>query len=311
MKFVRRLLGLLVLLGAIGGYFALGWYQVAPDEQAVVLRLGAYHRTVEPGLNWHAPVVERVEIQRVTVTREEEFGYRTITSGPPSQYEDRPGERRMITGDENLVSLEFVVQYRISDLRDYLFNVTPPVQDLVRDVAQESVRAVVGQRVIDDVLTQARGPIEQAARLRAQEVLDSYGAGIRIQSLRLQDVQPPEPVKEAFAEVTSAEQDRERTVLEARGYGDKIVPEARGTAAEMLNQARGYRESRILRSQGEAERFKALLAEYQKAPAVTRSRLYIETLEEILPGMDKVIMEQGNTDRVLPYLPVGRRDGVR
>jgi membrane protease subunit HflK len=308
LKLVGRFAALLILMGAIGAYSFMGIYEVEPDEEAVVLRLGAYNRTSASGLHWYAPWIERLEIHRVTTTREEEFGYRTITSGPPAQYEDQPEERRMITGDENLVSLEFVVQYRISNLRDYLFNVTPPVEDLVRDVAQASIRADVGQRLIDDVLTAARGPIEDATRARIQTVLDEYGAGIRIQSVQLQDVQPPGPVKDAFAQVTSAEQDRERVVLEARGYADKIVPEARGSASEMLNQARGYKESHILRAQGEADRFRALLAEYQKAPEVTRSRLYIETLEQILPRMEKVIMEQGNTDRVLPYLPVGRRE---
>ncbi len=298
-------------MAAVGGYAFVGVYEVEPDEEAVVLRLGAYNRTSESGLQWYAPWLERVEIHRVTVTREEEFGYRTITPGPPAQYEDQPEEKRMITGDENLVSLEFVVQYRIASLRDYLFHVTPPVEDLVRDVAQEAIRAVVGLRLTDEVLTEARGPIEDSTKLRIQEVLDGYEAGIYIQSVQLQDVQPPDPVKDAFAEVTSAEQDRERMVLEARGYADKVVPEARGSAAEMLNQARGYKESHILLAQGEADRFRALLVEYLKAPEVTRSRLYIETLEEILPQMDKVIMEQGSTDRILPYLPVGRREGTR
>ena len=298
-------------MAAVGGYAFMGIYEVEPDEQAVVLRLGAYDRTSESGLQWYARWLERKEIHRVTVTREEEFGFRTITPVTSAQYEDQPEERRMITGDENLVSLEFVVQYRIKDLRAYLFNVTPPVEDLVRDVSREAIRAVVGKRQTDEVLTAARGPIEGETRERIQTVLDGYGAGIHIQSVQLQDVQPPESVKEAFAEVTSAEQDKARMLLEAGGYAAKVVPEARGVAAELLNQARGYKESHVLRAQGEADRFLALLTEYRKAPAVTRSRLYIETLEEILPQMEKVIMEQGNTDRILPYLPVGRRDGAR
>ncbi len=159
MKLVGRYAALLVLMAAVGGYISMGIYEVEPDEEAVVLRLGAYDRTSESGLQWYAPWLERVEIHRVTVTREEEFGYRTITPGPPAQYEEQPEERRIITGDENLLSLEFVVQYRIVDLRDYLFNVTPPVEDLVRDVSQEAIRAVVGQRLIDEVLTEAAAPV--------------------------------------------------------------------------------------------------------------------------------------------------------
>ncbi len=302
----RLSISLLLLLGLGGVYVSIGFFQLEPDEQAVVLFLGRYSRTLEPGLRWYAPGPERMEKKRVTVTLEEEFGYRTIAAGPPPEYEERPDERRMLSGDANLVDVEFVIQYRIIDLGSYLFKVKK-VPEVLRDVAQAVLREVVAKSPIDDVLTEVKGPIQDEARERIQETLDAYGAGVLIQSVQLQDVEPPDPVKDAFADVASAEQDRERLILEAKGHADQVVPRARGEAQELANQAQAYRETRILLAHGETERFKALLAEYQRAPEVTRERLYLETLESILPEMDKIIMEEGQSEKVLPYLPLGRK----
>ena len=239
MKLLRRVLILLVLLGLLGGgYVWMGLAQIEPDEQAVVLRLGRWTRTLEPGLRWHAPGLERLEKRRVTVTREQEFGYRTLSPGPPPEYEDRPEEKRMLTGDANLADVEFVIQYRIIDLAAYLFKLKD-VPAVLRDVSQAVMREVVAKSPIDDVLTAVKGPIQDEARERIQEVLDGYGAGVLIQSVQLQDVEPPAPVQAAFADVASAEQDRERLILEAQGYADQVVPRARGDVQELLNQARG------------------------------------------------------------------------
>jgi membrane protease subunit HflK len=303
-----RLLPILVLLVALGVWAATGFYDVAPDEQAVVLRLGRYARTVEPGrFLWHARGLESVFKQRVTTTLREEFGYRTKSLGPPAEVEEHPEEKAMLTGDENLVDVDFVVQYRIRDLRDWLFGIRSEERDaVIRQAARATVRAVVARNPVDLVLTQ-RGPIQDEIRVQLQALLDSYRAGVHVQSVQLQDVDPPAAVREAFADVTSAAQDRESAVLEAQGYADKVVPQARGRAEEVLNQARAYREQRILESQGQVAKFSALLVEYQRAPAVTRERLYLETMEAILPGMDKMIVEEGSTDRVVPYLPLERR----
>lgn len=309
---VLRVLPVLVLLAAIGVWAATGFYDVAPDEQAVVLRLGRYQRTVDPGrFLWHAQGLESVFKQRVTTTLREEFGYRTRSLGPPPEIEEHPEEKAMLTGDENLVDVDFVVQYRIGDLRDWLFGIRSEERDdVIRDAARASVRAVIGRSAVDLVLTQ-RGPIQDEIRALLQSQLDGYRAGVHVQSVQLQDVDPPAAVRDAFADVASASQDRERAVLEAQGYADKVVPEARGRAEEILNQARAYREQRILEAQGQVSRFSALLGEYQRAPAVTRERLYLETMEEILPGMDKVIMEQEPADRVVPYLPLERRGAAK
>lgn len=307
MKVFRRLLIALLFLGILGGVYAwAGLFQVAPDEQAVVLRLGKYKRTVEPGLRWHARGLERIYKQRVTITQELEFGYRTKSLGPPPEYEDHPEEKRMLTGDANLVDVEFVVQYRIIDLFDYLFRVQD-VPKVIRDVSQAAMREVVAKSPIDDVLTAVKGPIQDEAGVRIQQLLDGYRAGVRIQSVQLQDVEPPDPVQAAFADVASAEQDRERLILEAQGYADQVLPRARGEGQELLSQARAYRETRVLLSRGEAKRFEALLTEYKRAPEVTWERLYLETLESILPRMEKVIIEEGHAEKVLPYLPIGRR----
>jgi membrane protease subunit HflK len=307
MSAVRRLLAVLVLAALVGVYASVGFFEVAPDEQAVVLRLGRYARTVEPGLRWHPVLIEKVEKRRVTVTLEEEFGFRTVSAGPPPEYEERPEEKSMLTTDANVVNVEFVVQYRIADLPSYLFRVRD-ARDVIRDVAQSVVREVVAKHSVDGVLTEAKGPIEEEAERTMQAVLDSYEAGVEIQNVQLQDVAPPEPVRDAFAEVASAQQDRERLILEAQGYADQIVPQARGEAMRIVNEASAYREKRILEAQGETDRFNALLTEYRKAPEVTRERLYLETLQKILPGMEKVIIEEGQADKVLPYFPLPRRE---
>ena len=306
------LLPIAVLLIGLALWASTGFYDVAPDEQAVVLRFGRYARTVPPGkFHWYARGPETLFKERVTTLLRDEFGYRTKSPGPPPEIEEHPAEKVMLTGDENLVDVDFVVQYRIGNLRDWLFGIRSEERaDALRETARAAARAVVARTPIDVVQTQ-RGPIQEEIRTQLQQLLDSYHAGVRVDSVNLQDVDPPEAVREAFADVASAEQDRERAVLEAQGYADKVVPEARGRAEEALNQARAYRQRRILESEGEAARFTALLAEYKRAPDVTRERLYLETMEQILPKMDKVILENGSAERVVPYLPLERRRGEK
>jgi membrane protease subunit HflK len=285
-KLLKRLLYVVVALGLVAAYLVGGVFEVAPDEEAAVLRLGRYVRTLGPGLHWRALVLEKIEKRVVTVTQREEFGYRTVDPGPPPKYEDVLEEQRTLT-------------VRVA---------TPKV--VIRDVAEASVREIVARRPVDDALTKSRALVALEAQERIQETLDRYGVGVKVQSVQLQDVEPPDQVKAAFAEVNSADQDRERLILEARGYAAEVVPRARGEAEEVLNQARGYRESRVLRSRGEASRFTQLLEEYRKAPEVTRERLYLETLEEVLPRVEIVIIEGAPGESVLPYLPLGRRRGL-
>ncbi len=305
MKLVARFSTLLVLVGVAAAYATLGYFQVEADEEAVVLRLGRYNRTVGPGPRFFLSVLETVERRPVANVYREEFGFRTITATSPQKYEERPDEKAMITGDQNIVDAEFVVQYRIIDLRAYLFNARD-VEQILRDSAQAAVREVVAQRPIDQVLREERQQIAIDARDQLQKLVDTYRLGLSIQKVALQEVVPPSEVQGAFRDVASAEQDKQRLILEAQGYADQIVPEARGEAEASVNAARGYRETRILEAQGEAARFNSLLAEYHKAPRVTRDRLYIEAMEAILPGMEKVIIQPGGAERVLPYLPLGK-----
>lgn len=302
---VKRLGLPLAVLLALAVYVGLGSYRLGPDEEAVVLLLGRHVRTAGPGLNFHLLGLETVERERLIVEREE-FGFRTVTATPPQEYEDRPDEKRMLTGDTNVVDAEWVVQWQISDIRDFRFNAYP-VPALIRQAGQAAMREVVARRPTDDVLTQEKLAIQGEARERMQQVLDGYGAGVRVVSVQLQEVQPPQPTVEAFRDVVSSEQDEERLILEAQAYADQVVPRARGEAEQVENEARAYREERILEARGEASRFNALLEEYREAPRVTRERLYIETLEAILPGMEKVIIEEGHSERVLPYLPLPAR----
>lgn len=292
---------------ALGAYlWFFGRFEVGVEEQAVVLRLGRYQRTVDPGrYRFHLPPFETWEKRAVTPTIDVEVGFRSVPGSDPPRYEDRPDEARMLTRDENLVLVSFAVRYRISDLRAWLFEVRDPDR-AIRDAAAAAMRSAIASHPIDAALGSGRAEIEESALRRLRGWLVEYGVGAEVISVQLQDVEPPEEVKPAFAEVTSAEQERSRLELEAQGYAEKVVPEARGRGQEVQNQARAYREERIQRAHGDAGRFTALFEEYRKAPEVTRQRLYLETLEEVLPRVDKVVTEPGGAERVLPYLPLKR-----
>jgi membrane protease subunit HflK len=308
-----RILGLgAALLVALAAYlwFA-GRFEVGVEEQAVVLRLGRYQRTVEPGrYRFHLPPFERYEKRPVTTTIDVEIGFRSVPGSDPPRYEDRPDEARMLTGDENLVHTSFAVRYRIADLRAHLFGLRDPDR-AIRDAAAAAMRSAIARHPIDAALGPGRAQIERDALEQLRGWLEDYGAGVELLSVQLQDVEPPEEVKPAFAEVTSAEQERARLVLEARGHVEKVLPEARGRGQEVQNLARAYREERIQRAHGEADRFIVLYEEYRKAPEVTRERLYLETLEEVLPRVEKVVTEPGAAESVLPYLPLTPRGAPR
>ena len=210
----------------------------------------------------------------------------------------------MQTSDNNIVQLSFVVQYRVKDAFASRYRVADPTSTL-RDAAQAAMREVVGQMTIDGVLSERRGDVEFEAKRILQEILDSYETGLQIQAVQLQDVQPPEEVRAAFDDVIAAAQDASRAINEAEGYRNELMPGARAEAAELVAAAAGYREAKIAESEGEAARFTAIVAEYRKAPVVTRKRLFLETMETILPDVEKIIIEPG-TASVLPYLPLGR-----
>jgi len=296
-----------------GGVFVLwllsGIYIVEPDEEGVVLRFGEYNRSVPSGPHYHIPLpIESVETPKVTQVQRIEVGFRSAAgrqSGGQSLVRPVPEEASTLTGDENIVNVQFSVQYKIRDAVEYLFRVDNQAA-VVQSAAEAAMREVIGTSEIDSALTDGKLKIQDDATRLLQNILDRYEVGVQIIAVQLQDVHPPQDVIEAFKDVASAREDKSRIINEAEAYRNEILPKARGQAAEMINQAQAYRATRIRAAEGEAGRFAAVLTEYQKAKDVTKKRLYYETLEEILSATDieKIILPPGATDRTLPLLPL-------
>lgn len=294
-------IGLIVVIIFVGWVLS-GIYIVDEGTRGVELRFGRYADTTLPGLSYHWPYpFESVEIVDVEQRRAEELGYR---SGGQSAIRSVPREALMLTQDENIVDIRISVQYQISDPRAYLFNILDPDLTL-RQVVESAVRETVGKSTMDFVLTEGRSDIVADVQELSQAILDQYGAGLQISNVNLQDAQPPEEVQDAFADAIKAREDEQRFKNEAEAYANEVLPRARGQAARRLEEAAGYRDQVIARAEGEANRFTRLLAEYQKAPAVTRERLYLETMEDVLTRTSKVLVdvEGGNN---LFYLPVDK-----
>lgn len=297
----------LVLLALLGVWVYTGFYQLQPGEAAVILRFGEHAYTeVDEGLRWHWPSpIETEERVRIGSIRRAEFGApidpeKIAESGEEKEAPTR--EASMQTSDNNIVHLEFVVRYRIRDAFRALYRIGDRGR-VLRDGAQGAMREVVGRTPIDGVLSEQRGEVEAEAAEILQRVLDEYEAGIQVVSVQLQEVQPPDAVRDAFDDVIAALQDRSRMVNEAQGYVNEVIPQARGRASEITEEAAGYRDSTVAKARGEAERFRAVLEEYEKAPDVTRTRLYIDAMEEVLPDVEKVIVEPGAAT-LMPYLPL-------
>ena len=311
-RFIRSLLpgggmlvGIIVLI-----WLASGIYIVSPDEIGVVKRFGAFVRTTGPGPHYHLPFpIETVLRPKVTKIHRVEIGFQTIEQGPPARYQSIPQEALMLTGDENIVAVEFIVQYRIKDPMQYLFNIRNP-DDTIKAASEASIREVIGKNRIDEVLTTGKAKMQEDTHLLLQEVLDSYQAGIQVVAVQLQDVNPPAQVIAAFKDVASAREDKDKVINQAQGYRNDIIPKAKGEAAKNINQAQGYAQARIKKAEGEAERFLKTLEEYRKAKQVIRKRIYIETMEQILPEADLIIMEGKTGEKTLPFLPL-RREGQK
>jgi membrane protease subunit HflK len=299
-RLVRRIGVGALLLAAVAAWQGLtGVYQLNPGEAAVILRLGAYARTeLREGLHVHLPwPIESRDVVHVAVSQRRNFGDVEAKEG------DLLAETVMQTGDNNIVLVEFVVQYRIGDPFKNRYRVAES-DELLGEAAQAAIREVVGRNTIDGVLSGRKDLIASEAEELLQALLDRYEAGIIVADLELQDAQAPAPVRQAFSDVIGANQDRNRAVNEAEAYANEVVPRARGEASELIAAAQGYRDAKIAAASGEATRFLALTAEYRKAPAITRKRLYLETMEAVLPETEKLIVEPG-TASVLPYLPIG------
>ena len=280
------------------------FFQIGPEEIGVITRFGKYTRDVDPGLNVKLPIVETLSKVAVERQQKEEFGFRTLgSSGSHTDYSKvgTSSESLMLTGDLNLADVEWVVQYRIENAYNYLFKVRDPVSSL-RDISEACMRHTVGDRTVNEVLTVGRTEIASEVKEIIQTKCDEYMLGIKIEQVVLQDVNPPDPVKDAFNAVNEAQQEKETLINQARSEYNKVVPRAQGEAEETIQKAEGYATERVNVAYGEAARFGALYSEYIKAPEVTKRRIYLETLEEVLPKLGNKIITDEKGNNVLPLL---------
>ncbi len=294
----------IILIIVIAVLLLTGFYIVNPGEEAVVQRFGAYNRTTRSGLHFKLPFgIEHKTIVKVKEIRKEEFGFRTVEAGIKTQYSrgDYSHESLMLTGDLNIVDVQWIVQYRVKDSKDYLFNIRNN-RETLRILSESATRQVVGDRSADEVITLSRQEIAQLVLEALQEALDNYSAGIEIVTVVMQNVNPPKPVQPAFNEVNSARQEQDRIINEAQSQYNKIIPEAKGRAQRMIQEAEGYAINRVNRAQGDAKRFTDILKEYRKAPNVTKKRMYLETMQDILPELEHVYMIDDKLKSFLPLL---------
>ncbi len=286
------ILALLVWLGY-------GFYIIAPAEKGVILRFGAFQEETSQGPHWHLPYpIESLNRINVEAIQDMQIGYRDAVKNRRGG--NVSSESLMLTKDENMINAKFAVQYKINDAQKYLFNVANPKLTL-RQVVESAIRQVVGKNSMDYILIEGRAAIADSIKEKSQELLDVYAVGLLITTINMQDVQPPEPVQAAFSDAVKAREDKQRLINEAQTYANDILPKSRGRAARMLEEARGYKSKVVSKSEGEAARFKKILTEYQKAPGVTRERLYRETMENVLANTSKVVVDsKANNMMVLP-----------
>jgi len=288
-----------ILILIVGVWLASGFYIVEEGRRGVVLRLGKYIETTMPGPRWHVPFpIESAEVVNVSGVRTVEVGYR----GNPKN--KQPAEALMLTDDENILDVQFAIQYTLKGPEDYLFNNRNP-DDNVLQAAETAIREIVGKSKMDFVLSQGRSEVASRVKVLMQQILDRYKTGINITTVNLQNVQAPEQVLSAFEDVVRAGQDRERFKNEGQAYANNVVPNARGVAARLLEEANGYKQTAIATAQGDASRFRQILAEYEKAPQVTRERLYLETVQQILSNTTKIVVDQKGGQNML-FLPLDK-----
>ena len=296
------LVGVLVLIGLAIAFSIV--FTIQPEEVGIVLRFGKYSRTAEPGLNFKLPApMERVLKVPVQRQLKEEFGFQTVEAGVKTRYSERnfDSESLMLTGDLNVVVVEWIAQYRVSDPYKYLFKVRN-VTKTFRDMNEAVMRAVVGDRSVDEVITVGRLEIEDQVKIALQLLCDQYETGIQVEQIVLRSVDPPDKVKPSFNEVNQAEQERERAINEARGEYNKVIPKARGEADQVIEQAQGYAIDRVNRAKGDAVLFEEVYAAYRRAPEVTRRRIFLETMESIYPALQRKILLDNDLQGVLPLL---------
>lgn len=288
------------------------FYSIGPEQVGVVKRWGAYARTTEPGLHAKLPFVESVTKVRVKHIFKEEFGFRTLQAGIETIYAVGrfDSESLMLTGDLNVAVVEWIVQYKIKDPFDYLFEVKD-VEETIRNISEATMRQVVGDRSVDEVLTVGRIEVQLEMQEELQKIMDTYRTGIQITTVKLKDVNPPDPVKSSFNEVNVAKQDRETTINQAWEAYNKIIPRAKGEADKTISEAEGYAVNRVNRAAGDANRFIAVWQEYSRAKDVTERRLYLETLEKIIPKIGTKYIIDSEQKGILPLLSLNEKEASK
>jgi len=297
---------LLIGIGVVLLWLFTGFYRVQTNEQGVVLRFGKWVQTTQPGLNWHLPwPIEAALTPSVTTVQQIDIGFQSIGSDRTrNSRRDVEEESLMLTGDQNIIDIDFTVQWKIADAGQYLFNIREP-EATVKIAAESAMREIIGRTDIQPALTEARGTVEAETRALLQATLNEYEAGIEITELALQDVQPPRAVIDAFNDVLRAQQDRDRARNEADKYRNDILPRARGEALKVVQGAEAYKEQLENEAEGEAQRFLSVYNAYKQNPDVTRRRMYLETMQEVLKQTDKVILDQqSGAGAAVPYLPL-------
>ncbi len=293
---------LLIALIAFAVWVGSGFYTIQQGEQGVVLRLGKYTDSKDAGLHWRPRFIDEVEKVNVQNINTVEVGYRANGRGSGKVKQER--EALMLTEDENIIDIEFAVQYDIKDPRQLLFNVSEPASIVVRSATESAVREIVGRNSMDFAITEGRAAIASETKALVQEILDRFETGINIKAVEAQNAQPPSQVKAAFDDAVKAREDQVRAKNRAEAYSNDILPRARGGAARVVQEAEGYKASVVSRAEGDAQRFASILEEYSKAPAITRDRLYIETMEEVLSNASKLMIDKDASSGSVMYLPL-------
>jgi modulator of FtsH protease HflK len=296
---------ILIIIGFV--WLASGLYRVGPDEQGVVLRFGKFIKTTQPGLHYHIPLpIETVQTPKVTKVNRIDIGFRSERDSGFSQgggVADVPQESLMLTGDENIVNIDFSVFWVIKDAGKFLFEIQDP-EGTVKAAAETAMREVIAKSRIQPVLTEGRAQIEIETQEIIQSILDEYNSGIQITQVQTQKADPPDQVIDAFRDVQAARADMERSKNEAEAYANDVIPRARGEAAKIMQAAEAYKQKVVAAAEGEASRFVSIYTEYAKAKEVTQERMYLETMEKVLADIDKVIIEKNAGAGVVPYLPL-------
>ena len=302
--------GIVVLL--LGVILFGSFYSIGPDEVGIIRRFGKYVRSTNPGLHVKIPLIERLDKVKVKYIFKEEFGFRTTRSGIVSQYSPRDyfDESLMLTGDLNVLVVEWIVQFKIRDPEKLLFRIRNP-RETIRNISEAVMRQIVGDNTVNEILTSRRVEVNQEAQDKLQEILDSYDSGIQIVTVKLQDVNPPDPVKPSFNEVNEAKQEKEKVINEAWEKYNKIIPKARGEAEKTIKMSEGYALNRVNRAKGDAAKFMATWEAYKDAKEVTRKRLYLEAMNEVLPKSGKKYIVDSEEKGILPLLDLSAKGGAQ